>query len=366
MGLIEPITGRAPDSIIIIESDSETSDPFITYINPSFTEMTGYAANEVIRKTTKVLQGPKSDGKLEAKLKAIFHDGKKSAGREISYRKDGSEFLMQWQIDPLRNIKGQLNQAIIILQDISDQQFARGQLARLARASALSEIAPDIIHEVNQPLTAIQSYTQACIKRLEVGQHDSAKLIELLGKIAKNTASTSEKIGLLRSVFNSIGRVRRAADINAIVNQSLTLASVFDCTKDVEFLPVLAAGLPNILVDAIQIQQVILNLIFNGIGAMEKIPEEQKSIEIVTSRYDKNQIQVSVSDRGAGIPDEIKQTLFTPFVSNNESGTGIGLSICQAIIHAHGGRIWFAKNKDVGTTFYCALPIGNEAPFNEN
>lgn len=365
MELTEATTGRTPESIMILESDSEATTPSIIYVDPSFTEITGYAANEIIGKTAKILEGPKSEKMLGTELKRLFYEGRPSSGQEISYRKDRTEFLMQWRIDPLRNTKGDINQAIAILHDSSDRQSAYKQLAYLGRASALGEIAADIVHEIHQPLTAIQSYAHACIKRLESGQSDSAKLLELLGKIAKNTTNTSEKIRRLRNLFSSKEKVRRAADINAIVDQSLALASVFDHAMDVEFLPVLAADLPAILVDPIQIQQIILNLIFNGIEAMEKIPGEQKRIEIVTARHDKNHVQVSVSDRGAGIPDEVKQNLFTPFISTKESGIGIGLSICQSIIHGHGGRLWITGNNDAGTTFHYSLPIVNESPFIE-
>jgi PAS domain S-box-containing protein len=259
--------------------------------------------------------------------------------------------------------------AVVVLRDISDWvdseeklrqtreelESERQEMAHRERLSTTGEMAAGIAHEVNQPLTAVANYSRVARRLLEEQLIDKEKLIELLDKINTQSARASEVIQRMRSYVKkpNVGLVMQ--NINALLRDVIALAEVDSRINDVA-VHLEAQELPETVVDVVQIQQVALNLIRNAMEAMTHSATRQQGV-LVTTEYREKMIYINVIDHGEGITEEASQKIFVPFYTTKKHGMGIGLSICQSIIHAHGGSIGFSRNSDQGMTFYFSLPV---------
>ncbi len=146
-----------------------------------------------------------------------------------------------------------------------------------------------------------------------------------------------------------------------LIHDLAALAEVDARTNGIQLTIDVAAGLPKIMVDAVQIQQVVLNLIRNGIDAMLNMDQNDKGISVSVAKFENDQIKIAVTDHGRGITKEAENMIFQPFFTTKSSGLGLGLAICQSIIASHGGVLSFSRNPSVGTTFHFTLPVISEA-----
>ncbi len=261
--------------------------------------------------------------------------------------------------------------AVIVLRDISEWvdseealrltreelEFQRQKMTHMERLSTTGEMAAGIAHEVNQPLTAVANYSRVARRLLAKEPIDKPKLIELLDKLNTQSVRASDVIQRVRSYVKKPDINRWVeADINILIREVIALAEVDSRIIDVPVHLEPQRDLPLCTVDTVQIQQVALNLIRNAMDAMAESSNRQQGV-LVTTQLKQDGIYVNVVDHGVGITEQASQQLFDPFYTTKESGMGIGLSICQSIVHAHGGRIGFTGNKDGGTTFYFSLPV---------
>ncbi len=234
----------------------------------------------------------------------------------------------------------------------------RDRLAHLVRVQTLGEMAAGIAHEINQPLAAIDSYARACQRRQLSGIDNPEKLEELVGKIAGQAERAGHVVSRLRAMMQRRTIEPNRTNINTLLQDVISLAETdagfHDCRLDLK----LCAVVTHVIVDAIQIQQVVLNLIRNGIEAMENIARgNEKVITIDATKSDADHIVVTVVDRGVGVVAHSEaDDVFEPFYSTKHSGMGMGLAISRNIIRAHGGQIWYSRNRAGGTTFHFSLP----------
>ena len=234
----------------------------------------------------------------------------------------------------------------------------RERLAHLVRVQTLGEMAAGIAHEINQPLAAIDSYARACQRRLLSGIDNPEKLEELVGKIAGQSKRAGHVVSRLRAMMQRRTVEPNRTNINMLLQEVVSLAEtdarLHDCRLDLK--P--CAVVTYVTVDAIQIQQVVLNLIRNGIEAMEKIARgNEKVITVDATKSDADHVVVNVADRGVGVVVHSEaDDVFEPFYSTKHSGMGMGLAISRNIIRAHGGEIWYSRNRAGGTTFHFSLP----------
>jgi len=233
----------------------------------------------------------------------------------------------------------------------------RERFAHVDRVSTMGEMASGIAHEINQPLTAISSYVQACIRRLDSGQVDEEKLRELLAKTDEQSQRAGKIVRRIRSLIRSHDRVRERLDINDLVSETVDLATVGTNSGELEVSLDLMPESCEIIADGVQVQQVILNLIRNAIDATDEMRTAGGRIVIGTRKaHVHDYVEIWVRDFGKGIPDEIRHRLFEPFVTSKKSGTGMGLSISRSIVNAHGGELW-TDNVNPGTLFRFTLPV---------
>jgi len=232
------------------------------------------------------------------------------------------------------------------------------QLSHVVRLSTMSEFAAGIAHEVNQPLAAIAAAAGACRRLPGPRQREALELIE------SEALRASDVIRRMRAFVAKRESHYRLVDVNGVVRRTIELADFDPQMRQTNIRLKLAADLPPAEADEIQIQQVLLNLVRNGCEAAQGVDSGKADVTVQTRVTDGSNIEVSVCDQGAGVPDEVASDPFRPFVTTKDSGMGMGLSITKSIIDAHGGRIWFHRNEQVdGTTFRFTLPVaGKESP----
>jgi C4-dicarboxylate-specific signal transduction histidine kinase len=230
----------------------------------------------------------------------------------------------------------------------------RQRLEHLSRVSTLGEMATGIAHEINQPLTAIASYAQACGRMLESSSGSNGQLRTAISRIGEQAVRAGEVIRRLRSLVRRHEIRRVPCDMNTLVHEVASLVAGDAALHGLGIRLDLARSLPGVVADPVQIQQVVLNLVRNGLDAMRE-SRSDPSVIIRTSAAD-DSVTVAVVDHGAGISDETARSLFQPFFTTKESGMGMGLPISRSILIAHGGRMWFTRNPGNGTTFHFSLP----------
>lgn len=236
------------------------------------------------------------------------------------------------------------------------QRELQGEFHHVSRLSAMGEMAATLAHELNQPLTAVINYIQACRRLLQAGAPDSLpKVPELIGKAVDQAHRAGEIISHLRGFVTRGASERIRADVNAVVVEACELALVGAKAEGVDVSMDLADDLPLAMMDRVQIQQVIVNLVRNSIDALQDC--ERRSIAVRTRRAGSADVSIAVFDNGPGLDPKIAENLFQPFNTSKKNGMGIGLSVCRSIVQEHGGSIGAAAAVGGGVVFTVELPV---------
>jgi two-component system sensor histidine kinase DctS len=251
--------------------------------------------------------------------------------------------------------------------DVSARKRAEEQLRQqqerlqfTARLVTMGEMASTLAHELNQPLSAIASYSTGCLNKLESGDYAPAELAQVLRKLGGQAQHAGE---IIRRVHDFVRRAepkRAPCDLNSVIDDALGLIDAQARRHGVRVQADLAANLPEICADRVMIEQVVVNLLRNAIDAMRNTPPEVRLLGVASAKGDAG-VTVSVADQGAGISAEVAERLYAPFFSTKEEGMGMGLNICRSIIELHKGRLWFEPNPAGGTSFRFTLPGGAAA-----
>jgi len=229
------------------------------------------------------------------------------------------------------------------------------ELARVMRFSTAGELTASIAHEINQPLGAILTNAETAQTILKSPSPDIGELNEIVVDILRDDRRASEVIRRMRSLLTKAPFELKNLDLNDVAREAVEFLSTLAVARKVELTSVIIPDALPILGDRIQLQQVILNLVVNGIDAMKDTPSENRVISIWTSRVEKF-AELSVSDCGPGIPEDKLKEIFEPFFTSKAEGMGMGLSIARTIMEAHNGRIW-AENQPGGAMFRIKLPL---------
>lgn len=270
-------------------------------------------------------------------------------------RKNGEiDILRGFMIDftGLRKVEEEMQKAE------EEASMHRERLAHLVRVQSLGEMASGIAHEISQPLAAIESYSQASQRHLQSGSANPDKINELIEKISVQAKRAGSIISRLRAMMQRRTVNTSPVNINELLIEVSKIAEIDTRLHECDLELKLDPSAPNVIVDDIQIQQVVLNLIRNGIDAMINMDCcNDKVITINTKRNNKNEVVISISDYGPGIAEPDANDIFEAFYTTKTSGMGMGLTICRNIINAHGGEIGFSQSETGGTTFHFTLPV---------
>ena len=243
--------------------------------------------------------------------------------------------------------------------DIEDRKRAeqlQADLAHTNRVSMLGELAASISHELKQPISATVMDAQASLRWLSRDQPDLDQARRATAAIVKDGRLAADIIDRLRSLYKKTPPQRESVHLNEIIGEMVLLLRSEANEYAVSIRMDLAADLPKITADRVQLQQVLMNLMLNGIDAMKNV-EGRRELAISSQRAEDGQLQVSVSDTGVGLPPQQENQIFDAFFTTKPHGTGMGLRISRAIIESHGGRLWAAANSPRGATFYFTLPL---------
>ncbi len=239
----------------------------------------------------------------------------------------------------------------------------RVELAHVARLSIVGEMMAELTHELNQPLSAISSYSQACQRLLCSDRADDRKeLLSSLHQVAEQADRAAEIIRRLRRFVTKAKPVQTAVDINALVREVAELINIDARMAQAKVCFELAEPLPAVLGDRIQIEQVVVNLMRNAFEAMRDLPPDSRRLTIRTSFDGVECVSVHLCDSGSGIPPHLIDRIFDRFYTTKPNGMGMGLAISQSIIESHGGRLWVTPNATRSSTFHFTLSIHRGAP----
>jgi PAS domain S-box-containing protein len=237
---------------------------------------------------------------------------------------------------------------------------AQMELAHVMRMTTLGELTASISHEVNQPLAGVIANAEACLRWLNGGTPDLDRARRSVEWIIEDGNRASEVIRRVRGLAKKSDTERVPLDVNDVVRETIGLMQREVFSHQVSLRMELVPALPTILADRVQLQQVIINLVMNGIEAMQSVTDRPRELLIRSRQEERQLVLVSVADCGVGISAENADRLFNAFFTTKSSGMGMGLSICRSIMEAHGGRLWATANLPHGATFQFTLPVNAE------
>ena len=290
---------------------------------------------------------------------------------EVEFRillPDGSVKHIHTIGHPVLNASGDLAQFVGSSTDITQRKLAeealrqaQADLAYVSRVTTMGELTASLAHEVNQPIAAAATDANTCMRWLTRDQPDLKEAREAASRIVKDAKRATEIVSRIRLLFEKGTPVRELVDVNEVIREMIVLLRNEATRHPVSIRTELTADLPPVMGDRVQLQQVMMNLIMNSIDAMNDVAGPRE-LAIKSQRAEtKQQLMVSVSDTGVGLPAQQADQIFNAFFTTKPHGTGMGLRISRSIVEAHGGRLWAADNSPRGASFYFALPTSVEA-----
>jgi C4-dicarboxylate-specific signal transduction histidine kinase len=237
---------------------------------------------------------------------------------------------------------------------------AQADLAHVSRVTTMGELTASLAHEVNQPIAAAVTNANTCLRWLTRDQPDVEEARAAAMRIVKDGTRAAEIIRRIRLLFKKGTPQRGWVDINEVIREMIVLLRSEAARHNILVETELVTDLPQVMGDRVQLQQVLMNLMINGIDAM-KDADGARELAIKSQRAETDQVLVSVSDTGAGLPLQQSDQIFNAFFTTKPHGTGMGLSISRSIVESHGGRLWAAENSPRGASFQFTLPLKAEA-----
>jgi PAS domain S-box-containing protein len=294
-----------------------------------------------------------------------------AAGEPIQYkarlrRADGEFRWLDCRVEPLRDENGTIIRWYGVNIDIDDEvraqealRLADERLSRASRAASLSELSVSIAHELNSPLQAVVSNANAFQRWLNADPPNYERAGRTAERIIRDANAAAEVIKRIRDLFSQTGQDRRPVDVNVLIGEVCELVADRLSSSAVHLDLALDGTLPTVMADRVQLEQVILNLVRNGIEAMQAVPPASRVLRVVSRRIDGARFEVAVDDHGVGIADP--ERIFDAFYTTKKDGLGMGLAICRSIIEAHGGRISASSTPGEGSTVGFTLPLRADA-----
>jgi PAS domain S-box-containing protein len=291
---------------------------------------------------------------------------------EVDFRTvlpDGSTKYLRSVGHPVFSASGDLVEFVGTGIDVTERRQAekererlrqvQADLAHINRATTIGELTASLAHELNQPIAAAVTDARTCLRWLAREQPDIGEARESAARMVKAVTRASEIISRLRQLFKKGAPQTNLVDVGEVIQEMVVLLRSEASRCSVSILVELSTDVPRVMADRVQLQQVLMNLMLNGIEAMQGT-KSGGQLTIKSLMAEGGQLLISVSDTGVGLPSEQADQIFNAFFSTKVQGTGMGLSISRSIIESHGGRLWAASNSGRGATFHFTLPAGQE------
>jgi C4-dicarboxylate-specific signal transduction histidine kinase len=237
---------------------------------------------------------------------------------------------------------------------------AQTDLAHASRVTTMGELTASLAHEVNQPIAAAITDANTCLRWLTRDQPDLEEAREAASRMAKDATRAADIITRIRLLFRKASPQPELVDVNEVIREMIVLLRSEVRRYSISVRPELAEGVLPVMGDRVQLQQVVMNLMVNGIDAMKDV-DGMRELVIKSEPAEHEEIVVSVTDSGVGLPPQQAEQIFNAFFTTKPHGTGMGLRISRSIIESHGGRLWAANNSACGASFCFALPAKAEA-----
>lgn len=355
---LKSILASVPDGMIVINEEGK-----ILAFSSAAEKLFGYSSADIIGKDVSLLMGGHDESNHQKYVQSYLDTGKRhiiGVGRVVTAkRSDGTMFPIDLKIGEARVGDHFLFTAFV--RDLSEQrrnelrmQEMQAELVHFSRMSAVGTMASALAHELNQPLTAVANYLEAARDLLESDAEGAREILhEALDEASRQAVRAGEIVRKLRG-YVSRGEIdTRSVPLAPLLADSVALARISGDVADIPIEQDIAPGLGAVLADPIQVQQVIINLLRNGAEAMQGV--DAPKMRLTAEPEPDDFVTVQVCDNGPGMSEEIRRTLFKPFMTSKSQGMGLGLSICQTIVEAHGGKIEAIPSDGGGSCFRFTL-----------
>ncbi len=357
---LRSILDTVPDGVVVIDRDG-----VMTSFSPAAERMFGWTEAEALGRNVRILMPEPHAGAHDGYIQRYHRTHEKriiGAGRVVvGLRKDGSTFPMELAVG---ETKGPTPSYTGFIRDLTETQETetrlqelQNELIHVSRLTAMGEMASTLAHELNQPLSAIANLLTGSRRLIDRGREaDQVKVRDAIDKAAAQALRAGDVIHRMRDFVRRGASERDAESLSKLIEEASALALIGEKDRQVDVRLSLDPAADAVFADRVQVQQVLLNLIRNGIDAMQESGARRKALTITSAVTDQGWSQVSVADTGPGIAPEVLERLFQPFMTTKPQGMGVGLSISRSIIEAHGGRIWAEANPGGGALFRFTLP----------
>ncbi len=361
--ILQTIYDTSPDAIIVMGEKG-----IVLSFNKMAERLFGFAASEVVGQNIKMLMPPYFAKEHDGHLDRYRRTGERhiiGIGRIVTgQRKDGSVFPMELSIGEAKTETGRFFTGFV--RDLTErQQFEQRvhelqeELIHAARLASLGEIVSMVAHEVNQPLSATGTYLEVARELLaRDSEADHLKGLKAIDQATTQVKRAGDTVRRIRDFARKKTPDLANEDVNRMIEEANAIALVGSKAKNIRTTFDLSSERPQVLVDRIQIQQVVMNLVRNAIDALEH--SSVREIILQSRIGAEGRVEIAVIDSGPGVSGDIAKHIFTPFVTSKKDGTGLGLAICRTIVEAHGGEVWAENSHLGGAAFRFTLPLKSE------
>ena len=346
----------------------------VTNWNRGAERIKGYTAEEIIGRNFECFytEADRAANMPKRALEIAGREGRHEA-EALRVRKDGSQFWADVVIDALRDEDGRLIGFAKITRDITERLRAaraleearlkvlQEELARANRLLQMGELTASIAHEVNQPIAAVVASAGAGSRWLAAKPPNLERARQSFERIAREGERAGGVISRIRALVRNASMRRDRLDINDVINEAVAMAQLDLHSHDIRLQSSLSRGLPAVLADRVQLQQVMLNLIGNAVEAMSAADGGARELVVISGEDDAANVFVEVRDSGPGLDAANLGRLFDPFFTTKREGLGMGLAISRTIVESHGGQLWAEPNQPRGAVFRFTLPVVQEA-----
>ena len=358
---LSELFARVPDAVVMVDHDSR-----MTRVNPGFTKIFGYTAEEAIGQRIEDLITPDDlHEEVEGFMHRMVQTGEVFAAETVRRHKNGTRVPVSLMCVPVSS-NGSGNAGYVIYRDITETKRLQDEqrryheiqleLAHANRIATLGQLSASIAHELNQPLTGIITNCGTCLRMLTSDPLNLDGAREAVRRTIRDGNRAADVIARLRALFNKQEPASESVDLNEAIREVIAL-SLGELQKSrVIVRTELADDLQCVTADRVQLQQVVLNLLRNALDAMDTVDDRPRDLLIRTEREEGDRVRLSVKDAGIGFDPQAMDKLFDAFYSTKHDGMGVGLSVSRSIIENHQGRLWAVLNDGPGATFSFSVP----------